>query len=115
MSIVRNKIGDIFFKDNQAYVYCMDDTSGYIAENLKKIKHTIVKCIVKDMEAVNITPEFKIIKGTISNIRLDSLIATALGTSRSSIISFIESGKVFINGRWLHLTDTSQNLMILFR
>ena len=77
----------------------MDDISGYIAENLKKIKHTIVKCTVKDMEAVNITPEFKIIKGTISNIRLDSLIATAFGTSRSSIISFIESGKVFVNGK----------------
>lgn len=99
LGIVRNKIGDIFLKDNQAYVYCMDDISGYIAENLKKIKHTIVKCIVKDMEAVNITPEFKIIKGTISNIRLDSLIATAFGTSRSSIISFIESGKVFVNGK----------------
>ena len=41
----------------------MDDISGYIAENLKKIKHTIVKCTVKDMEAVNITPEFKIING----------------------------------------------------
>lgn len=51
------------------------------------------------MEAVNITPEFKIIKGTISNIRLDSLIATAFGTSRSSVISFIESGKVFVNGK----------------
>ena len=77
----------------------IDDISGYIAENLKKIKHTIVKCTVKYMEAVNITPEFKIIKGTISNIRLDSLIATAFGTSRSSIISFIESGKVFVNGK----------------
>ena len=96
---VRNKIGDIFLKDNQVYVYCIDDISGYIAENLKKIKHTIVKCTVKDMEAVNITPEFKIIKGTISNIRLDSLIATAFGTSRSSVISFIESGKVFVNGK----------------
>ena len=99
LGIVRNKIGDIFLKDNQVYVYCIDDISGYIAENLKKIKHTIVKCTVKDMEAVNITPEFKIIKGTISNIRLDSLIATAFGTSRSSVISFIESGKVFVNGK----------------
>ena len=68
LGIVRNKIGDIFLKDNQAYVYCVDDISGYIAENLKKIKHTIVKCTVKNMEAVNITP-------------------------------FIESGKVFVNGK----------------
>ena len=51
LGIVRNKIGDIFLKDNQAYVYCMDDISQ----------------------------------------------------ERSLLMV-----------RWLHLTDTSQNLMILF-
>lgn len=99
LGIVRSKIGDIFLKENQAYVYCIDDISSYVAENLKKIKHTLVKCEIKNMESVDITPEFKAIKGTISNIRLDSLIATAFGTSRSSIITFIESGKVFVNGK----------------
>ena len=85
--------------DNVVFLHRQCRIFSSSGENLKKIKHTIVKCTVKDMEAVNITPEFKIIKGTISNIRRDSLIATAFGTSRSSIISFIESGKVFVNGK----------------
>ena len=57
----------------------------------------------------------KIIKGSISNIRFDSLIATAFGDIQKLTLYLLESGKVFVNGkRWLHLTDTNQNLMILF-
>ena len=44
-------------------------------------------------------PDFKEIMGTIANVRLDSLIATAFGSSRNSIIPLIESGKVFINSK----------------
>ena len=50
-------------------------------------------------ETLNVTPNFKEITGTISNIRLDSLIATAFQTARNSIINYIHEGKVFINGK----------------
>ena len=99
LGIQRSKIGDIFIKNNQAYVYCIRDMAEYIIENLNKIRHTLVKCQFYDDSEIEITPEFKIIRGTVSNIRLDSLIATAFGTSRSSIISYIEGGKVFVNGK----------------
>lgn len=98
LGITRNKIGDIFIRDNFAYVYCIEDISSYIIENLKKIRHTLVKCCIYDNSVV-ILPELKEITGTIANIRLDSLIATAFDSSRSSIISFIEGGKVFVNGK----------------
>ncbi|MFQ9515431.1 MAG: RNA-binding protein [Eubacterium sp.] len=99
LGINRNKIGDIFIKDNTAYVYCIDEIAEYITENLNKIRHTFVKSTLYNMAELNITPELKQIKGTVANIRLDSLIATAFGTSRSSIISYIEGGKVFVNGK----------------
>ena len=70
----------------------------YICDNLYKIKHTHVSVSQCD-ESFYIEPEFKEIQGTIGNIRLDSLISTAFNTSRSSIISYIESGKVFVNGK----------------
>ena len=47
----------------------------------------------------DITPDFKEITGTVSNIRLDSIIATAFQSSRNSIIKYIHEGKVFINGK----------------
>lgn len=99
LGINRNKIGDIFIQNNNAYVYCNEDISKYILENLRKIKHTLIKCTIITDGDFEITPVLKQIKGTVANIRLDSLIATAFNTSRNSIISFIESGKVFVNGK----------------
>lgn len=99
LGITRNKIGDIFICDNFAYVYCIEDISSYIIDNIKKIRHTLIKCRIYDNDSLAILPELKEITGTIANIRLDSLIATAFGASRSSIISFIEGGKVFVNGK----------------
>lgn len=99
LGINRNKIGDIFIKENIAYVYCIDEIAEYLVNNLSKIRHTFVKTGICDITELNITPEMKQVKGTVANIRLDSLIATAFGTSRSSIISFIECGKVFVNGK----------------
>ncbi|MFR4319365.1 MAG: YlmH/Sll1252 family protein [Eubacterium sp.] len=99
LGIVRSKIGDIFIKDNIAYVYCLEDIAKFISDNLTKIKHTIVKTDITDYKDISVTPDFKEIMGTIANIRLDSLIATAFGSSRNSIIPLIESGKVFINSK----------------
>lgn len=39
------------------------------------------------------------ITGTCASVRLDSLIALAFGTSRSSIVHCIEEGLVFVNGK----------------
>lgn len=99
LGINRNKIGDIFVKDNIAYVYCIEDITEYIISNLFKIKHTMITVQNYNLTDIDIKPELKQIKGTVANIRLDSLIATAFETSRSSIISYIESGKVFVNGK----------------
>ncbi len=99
LGINRNKIGDIFVKEQQAYVYCKEDISTYIMENLFKIRHTQVTINKTECRSVNVIPNLKEITGTISNIRLDSLIATAFETTRSSIISCIEERKVFINGK----------------
>ena len=77
----------------------MDDIAEYIADNLNKVRHTLIKTEICDIVNLNITPELKHITGTVANIRLDSLIATAFNTSRNSIISLIECGKVFVNGK----------------
>ena len=50
-------------------------------------------------EIENVRPNLKEIKGTIGNIRLDSIISLAFNKSRSSIVSYIEEKKVFVNGK----------------
>lgn len=99
LGIDRSKLGDILVKDNEAYIYAIDSMADFIIDNLKRIKHTTVMCSIHPLEDIDITPEFKEIVGTISNIRLDSVISLAFGTSRSSIVSYISDGKVFVNGK----------------
>lgn len=99
LGINRNKIGDIFVKENKAYVYCKHDISQYIIEQLFKIKHTQISISKTQKNLVEIVPDLKEITGTISNVRLDSLIATAFKTTRNSIISYIDERRVFINGK----------------
>lgn len=99
LGINRCKIGDIFVKENMAYVYVKSEIADYIIENLFKIKHTNVSITVSEYTDIEVLPNFKEITGTISNVRLDSIIATALNSTRSSILSYIEERKVFINGK----------------
>ena len=81
-------------------IYCMSDIAEYISENLTKVKHTFIDNEVLPVNnSVDIKPTLKNITGTISNVRLDSVISTAFNMSRNSIIVYIENGKVFVNGK----------------
>ena len=82
-----------------AYVYVKSEIANYIIENLFKIKHTNVSITILEYTDIEVLPNFKEITGTISNVRLDSIIATAFNSTRSSILSYIEERNVFINGK----------------
>ena len=44
-------------------------------------------------------PVLESVSGTCASVRLDSLISLAFKTSRSSMVSYIEGGQVFVNGK----------------
>ncbi len=99
LGINRGKLGDILIKDNIGYLFVEETISSYIIDSLNKIKHTYVTCTPTYLHAIDITPSFQEVKGTISSARLDAILALALNSSRSSITGLISSGKVFINSR----------------
>ena len=99
LGIDRSKIGDIFIGENVAYIYVITGISDYIINNFTKVKHTLISCKIAYDEIENVRPNLKEIKGTIGNIRLDSIISLAFNKSRSSIVSYIEEKKVFVNGK----------------
>ena len=45
------------------------------------------------------SPDTNEIKGTVSSIRLDSVLSLAYPLSRSKLTAYIEAGKVFVNGK----------------
>ena len=99
LGVDRSVVGDILIKDKEAWVFCLQKMSDFFIENLIRVKHTTVLVTRVDHAEEIPQPEFESINGTCASVRLDALIALAFQTSRSSMVSFIEEGLVFINGK----------------
>lgn len=99
LGIDRSVIGDILIDQNQAYVFCMNKISDFLCDNLIRIKHTVVLCQRFSGAIQDIPIKFEKIDGTVASIRLDTLLALAWNASRSSLVSLIEEGRVFVNGK----------------
>ena len=99
LGIDRSKIGDLLIEENEGYLFSSHSVSEYITENLIKIKHTMVNASIIDRKDFHYEPKLKEITGTVSSVRLDSILSVAFRSSRSSLTGLIESGKVFVNGK----------------
>lgn len=99
LGIDRSKVGDILVREKEGYVFCETTISQFIIDNLDKVKHTNIKCSIMDKDAPDIEPKFQEIKGSVSSARLDSIIALAFSSSRSSMLSLISGGKVYVDGK----------------
>ena len=58
-----------------------------------------MKVSVENMENFHYTPNLELHKGTVSTVRLDSVLSVAFPLSRSKLTGLIEGGKVFVNGK----------------
>ncbi len=106
LGINRCKIGDILVLEQAGYVFCKQEISTFLIEQLVRIKHTNVSVLVaKEDEVYDIKPVFEEIIGTVSSTRLDSILSVAFHSSRSSLTGLIAGGKVFVNSR-LVLTNS---------
>ena len=99
LGITRAKIGDIFIKDKQAYVFCTESIADFICRELCTVKHTPVHGEITEPDETILAPEFKEITGTVASLRLDAFLSVAFQTSRSSLTAYIDGKKVYINGR----------------
>lgn len=108
LGIERNKTGDIIMEDNEAYLFCCLSICDFIINQLDRIKHTAVSASLIDIRDFNYEPKLKPVTGTVSSIRLDSVLAVAFNGSRSSLSGLISGGKVFVNGK--NILSNSYNL-----
>lgn len=99
LGIERCKIGDILVEDDAAFVFCHASMADFLMDEICRIKHTSVRTELITEEEYLPKPKREEISGTVASPRLDSVIALAFHTSRSSMLPFIESGKVFVNGK----------------
>ena len=73
--------------------------ADFLTEVLVRIRHTSVQARGLSQGEPLPSPKREEISGTVASPRLDSVIALAFGSSRSSILGLIEGGKVFVNGK----------------
>ena len=99
LGIDRNVLGDILIEDKTAWVFCQNHISDFIIENLIRVRHTNVSVSIVQNPSELPGPHFVPVNATCASVRLDALIALAFGTSRSSMVSCIEGGLVFVNGK----------------
>lgn len=97
LSVERELIGDIVIRDYDAFVFVRKNISGFICENLTRVKHTDVSCSISEFETSDelfTTQDITVIS---SSLRADCVICAVFNISRSSAEQLFNSKKVFIN------------------
>ena len=107
LGITRAVMGDIVVAKDCAYVFCLEKISSFILSELCSVKHTPVTARICEFnEEISIQTEE--ITGSVSSVRIDSILSLVTGMSRSKAITYIEDAKVFVNGKLI--TTNSYNL-----
>ena len=99
LGIDRCMIGDILIRQNTAWCFCNSKMTDFLIDNLCNVRHTTILASRVEDQTELPRPSFEPVTGTCSSVRLDSLIALAFQSSRSSMVPFIEEGRVFVNGK----------------
>ena len=99
LGIKRETIGDIIIKNNTGYIFCLCSVADFIIENLKKVRHTSVKCEKVTEVPEEVKPEVTERFIIVASERLDVIISEIYNLSRSESNTLFLAKKVFINGK----------------
>lgn len=99
LGLDRSVIGDIYLKEKEAYLLCAERIAPFLSEHLVQVRHTAVSCRIDLADTDEFKREFQTVTRTVAANRIDAVAAAAFGISRSSVVSAVTGGKVFINGR----------------
>lgn len=97
LGITREKIGDIFVDDKQAFIPVINGIENYIIYNMDKIgKSKVEISLVDDFQSIK-GPELKEETINLASLRLDCLISKLIKSSRSNSNDCISGGKVLVD------------------
>lgn len=99
LGIERSRTGDILLEEHRAYLFAQTEIAELVSRELSNVRHTPVKCRLTELEGVEYVPRTEAVRGTVSSVRLDSLLPLAFLSSRSRLSGLIEGAKVFVNGK----------------
>ncbi len=99
LGIKREKCGDIIIKDDACYIIFSEEICSFAANSLTKVGRVGVKAEEISLSEIQI-PErsFRSVTGTVSSLRLDSVITLFYGKGRGKASEIISGGLVYVNG-----------------
>ena len=94
LGILREKFGDIFVKEDRAYLIVFRDMAEYILNNLNQIGRCSVKLTLHEYEekVLFLKPNLVKREAVIASLRLDVVVAELARTSRSKSLEMIQRG-----------------------
>lgn len=98
--IVRAGVGDIIISEGRAFVFVLEELSGYLLQQTDKIGNVGVHPRVAnpaELEQLQSSAERRPITFTVSSPRLDAVLSGLTHLSRSRCEALIEEGKVRVN------------------
>lgn len=98
LGVERDQTGDIICSDEGAYAALLPAAADMAVSVIEKIGRVGVKCRFADEnDHIERNDRFSEISGTVSSLRLDSVLSTAAKLSREKAAVLIRSGSVSLN------------------
>ncbi len=99
LGIEREMLGDLFVKENSAYVFVCERMAAFVLEELKTVRHTAVKASRLEEVPEDIQPKIERETVTVASLRLDAVLARTFHLSRGDMKKLFDAERVSVNGR----------------
>lgn len=97
--IDRSMLGDLIVHESEARFFCLQSVSEYLVSSLHSVRNTSVKAVILPQDQVFVPVTTIPVEIQIPSERLDAVVSSFAGISRSAADALFSSGKVFLNGR----------------
>ena len=94
----RELLGDIVVREETAYLFCVERVAPYIAESLRQVRRTAVRCAAAEALPEGEMYRLKRQVVQLASVRADALIAHVYRLSRADAQALFAAGRVFVNG-----------------
>ncbi len=99
LGIRREVLGDIFVREEGAYLFCLDSISQYIIDSLERVKHTAVVCRMVENAPETLRVETEELEFNVPSERIDAVICAVYKLSRTQCQQLFDAQRVFVNSR----------------
>ena len=116
LGIERSCVGDIYIKDNIAFVFVVGQMRDLVCRELSSAKHTVLDCEVLDALPAGVGTALRQEAFLVASERLDCIVAAVFNLSREAASQLFAHEKVFVDGKIMQGSRTApENAVISVR